>query len=106
MLMQERQEKLLSGFAFCCWCEACQADYPRMKSLRSGLPEDTEDKFDQLREEVRQQFRQGGHKACLQHSREMVELLERAVIPRPHRNYELAALSMLSCLWKLHGNQA
>ena len=34
--LQERQEALLKGFCFCCWCEACQKDHPRMRSLRQG----------------------------------------------------------------------
>ena len=42
--VEERQEALLKGFAFCCWCTGCQKDFPRMKSLRSQLPEELEDK--------------------------------------------------------------
>ena len=55
--LEERQEKLHKGFKFCCWCEACQKDFPRMKSLRTQLPEDIEDKFDKMREEIMELFR-------------------------------------------------
>ena len=106
MTVEERQEALLKGFAFCCWCTACQKDYPRMKSLRTQLPEDVEDKFDKKRDDIKEMFRKGKHEDCLRLSKEMIELLETAVIPSPHRNYELAALSLLSCLWKLYGNSA
>ena len=44
LTVEERQEALLKGFAFCCWCTGCQKDFPRMKSLRSQLPEELEDK--------------------------------------------------------------
>ena len=55
--LEERQEKLHKGFKFCCWCEGCQKDFPRMKSLRTQLPEDVEDRFDKLREEIMELFR-------------------------------------------------
>jgi len=38
-------------------------------------------------------------------SLDMVKILEKAVIPHPHRNYEMASLGLLSCLWALHGNK-
>jgi len=106
MTVEERQEALLKGFAFCCWCTACQKDYPRMKSLRTQLPEEVEDKFDQKRDDIKEMFKKGKHDECLKLSKEMIELLETAVIPFPHRNYELAALCLLSCLWRLYGNTA
>jgi len=105
MTLDERQEALFKGFAFCCWCEACQKDYPRMKSLRTQLPEDMEDKFDKKRDDIKEMFRKGDHEECLKLSKEMIELLEKGVVPIPHRNYELGALCLLSCLWKLHGNK-
>ena len=106
LTLEERQEALLKGFAFCCWCTGCQKDYPRMKSLRSQLPEETEDKFDQLREDIKETFRRGNHQECLKTSQAMIQLLEKARIPPPHRNYELASLSLISCLWKVYGNKA
>ena len=106
LTLEERQEALLKGFAFCCWCEGCQKDYPRMKSLRSQLPEETEDKFDHLRDEIKDVFRRGNHQECLKTSLAMIQLLEKARIPPPHRNYELASLSLISCLWKVYGNKA
>merc|ERR1719228_1192494 len=106
MTVEERQEALLKGFAFCCWCTACQKDYPRMKSLRSQLPEDIEDKFDKKRDDIKEMFRKGKQEECLKLSKEMLELLETSLIPSPHRNYELAALSLLSSLWRLYGNTA
>ena len=106
MTVEERQEALLKGFAFCCWCTACQKDYPRMKSLRTQLPEDIEDKFDKKRDDIKEMFRKGKHEECLKLSKEMLELLETSLIPAPHKNYELAALSLLSSLWRLYGNSA
>jgi len=106
MTVEERQEALLKGFAFCCWCTACQKDYPRMKSLRTQLPEDIEDKFDKKRDDIKEMFRKGKHEECLKLSKEMLELLETSLIPAPHRNYELAALSLLSSLWRLYGNSS
>ena len=106
LTLEERQEALLKGFAFCCWCEGCQKDYPRMKSLRSQLPEETEDKFDHLRENIKETFRRGNHQECLKTSQAMIQLLEKAKIPPPHRNYELASISLISCLWKVYGNKA
>ena len=104
--VEERQEALLKGFAFCCWCEGCQKDYPRMKSLRTQLPEEIEDKFDKMRDDVKEMFRKGNHEECLKLSKAMILLLEKARISRPHRNYELASLSLISCLWKIYGNKA
>jgi len=106
MTVEERQDSLLKGFAFCCWCVGCQKDYPRMKSLRTQLPEDVEDKFDKKRDDIKEMFKKGKHEECLKLSKEMIELLEAAVIPFPHRNYELAALCLLSCLWRIYGNTA
>lgn len=103
--LEERQEKLMKGFAFCCWCTACQKDFPRMKSLRTQLPEEVEDKYDKMREDIKELFRKGRLADCLQTSVEMVKLLEAAVIPVPHRNYEMAGLGLLSCLWALYGNK-
>ena len=77
-----------------------------MKSLRTQLPEDIEDKFDAKRDDIKEMYKKGNHEECLQLSKEMMELLEKAVIPSPHRNYELAALCLLSCLWRLYGNTA
>ena len=105
MTVEERQEALLKGFCFCCWCEACQKDYPRMKSLRSGLPEDVEDKFDKMRDDIKEMFRRGNHDQCLKLSRDMLKLLESGRVAGPHRHYELAALSLISCLWKVYGNK-
>ena len=106
MTVEERQDALLKGFAFCCWCPACQNDYPRFKSLRTQLPDDVEDKFDKKRDDIKEMFRKGKHEECLKNSKEMIELLETSVIPSPHRNYELGALCLISCLWKLYGNTA
>jgi len=106
MTVEERQDALLKGFAFCCWCTACQKDYPRMKSLRTALPENVEDKFDMKRDDIKEMFKKGKHEECLKLSKEMIEMLESAVIPFPHRNYELGALCLLSCLWRLYGNTA
>jgi len=103
--LDERQEKLLKGFCFCCWCNACQKDFPRMKSLRTQLPEDVEDKYDRMREDIKELFRKGLLSDCLKTSLNMVKLLEAAVIPMPHRNYEMAGLGLLSCLWRLYGNK-
>jgi len=103
--LEERQEKLHKGFKFCCWCDACQKDFPRMKSLRTQLPENIEDKFDKMREEIMELFRKNKLGECKQMSLDMVKLLEKAVIPQPHRNYEMASLGLLSCLWALHGNK-
>jgi len=103
--LEERQEKLHKGFKFCCWCEGCQKDFPRMKSLRTQLPEDVEDRFDKLREEIMELFRKNKLAECKQMSLDMVKILEKAVIPHPHRNYEMASLGLLSCLWALHGNK-
>lgn len=103
--LEERQEKLLKGFAFCCWCDACQKDYPRMKSLRTQLPEEVEDKYDRMREDIKELFRKGKLTECMKTCVEMVKLLEKAVIPLPHRNYEMAGLGLLSCLWTLYGNK-
>ena len=64
--------------------------------------------------------RKGQVTECRQTSVEMVKLLEAAVIPQPHRwawpcthvlispvsrNYEMACLGLLSCLWAQHGNK-
>ena len=106
LTVEERQEALLKGFAFCCWCEGCQKDYPRMKSLRTQLPEEIEDKFDKMRDDIKEMFRKGNHNECLKLSKAMIKLLEEARIPRPHRNYELGSLSLISCLWKVYGNSA
>ena len=56
LTVEERQEGLLKGFAFCCWCTGCQKDFPRMKSLRSQLPEELEDKV-----RTGEEIRCGGH---------------------------------------------
>ena len=56
LTVEERQEALLKGFAFCCWCTGCQKDFPRMKSLRSQLPEELEDKV-----RTGEEIRCGGH---------------------------------------------
>ena len=106
LTVTERQEALLKGFAFCCWCEACQKDYPRMKSLRTQMPEDIEDKFDKMREDIKEMFRQGKHDQCLVISKDMIKMLEKGRVVGPHRNYELAALSLISCLWKVYGNKS
>ena len=98
MTVEERQDALLKGFAFCCWCPACQ-------SLRTQLPEDIEDKFHKKRDDIKEMFKKGKHE-CPQLSKEMTELLNTSVIPPPHRNYELGALCLISCLWKLYGNTA
>ena len=55
--LEERQESLHKGFKFCCWCTACQKDFPRMKSLRTQLPEEVEDKYDRMREDIKEMFR-------------------------------------------------
>ena len=55
--LEERQESLHKGFKFCCWCTACQKDFPRMKSLRTQLPEEVEDKYDRMREDIKELFR-------------------------------------------------
>ena len=65
--LEERQEKLHKGFKFCCWCEACQKDFPRMKSLRTQLPENIEDKFDKMREEIMELFRPVPPESSFQH---------------------------------------
>merc|ERR1712004_241334 len=83
--LEERQEKLHKGFKFCCWCEGCQKDFPRMKSLRTQLPDDVEDRFDKLREEIMELFRKNKLAECKQMSLDMVKILEKAVIPHPHR---------------------
>ena len=106
LTVEERQEALLKGFAFCCWCEACQKDYPRLKSLRTQLPEDIEDRFDKMRDDIKEMFRRGNHEKCLNISKDMIKLLESGKVAGPHRNYELAALSLISCLWKVYGNKA
>ena len=106
LALQERQEALLKGFCFCCWCEGCQKDFPRMKSLRSGLPEEIEDKFDKMRDDIKEMFRRGKHTECLKISGDMIKLLETGHIKGPHRNYEMAALSLISCLWKVYGNKS
>jgi len=103
--VDERQEKLMQGFAFCCWCQACQKDYPRMKSLKSQLPEEVEDKYDVMRDQIKEMFRKGQLTECYNISIQMIQLLEKAVIPPPHRNYEMASLGLLSCLWALYGNK-
>ena len=64
--LEERQEKLHKGFKFCCWCESCQKDFPRMKSLRTQLPETIEDKFDKMREEIMELFRFARTPKCFQ----------------------------------------
>jgi len=103
--LEERQEKLHKGFAFCCWCNACQNDFPRMRSLRTQLPEEIEDQYDRMKEGIKDIFRKGKVQECLETSVAMIKLLEKAVIPLPHRNYEMAALGILSCLWALYGNK-
>lgn len=105
MTFEERQEALNRGFNFSCCCEACAKDYPRMKSLRSQLPEAIEDKFEALRDDVKEQFRRGNHQGCLSLSISMLKLLESNHIVYPHRSYELAGLSLHSCIWTLHGNK-
>ena len=75
-------------------------------------------------------FRKGKLQDCFLMSVQMIKLLEKAVIPAPHRslilfnkthhslvsinsfskydlfrNYEMAGLGLLSCLWALHGNK-
>ena len=74
--------------------------------LRSGLPEDIEDKFDKMRDDIKEMFRQKKHKECLKISEDMIKLLETGHIKGPHRNYEMAALSLISCLWKVYGNKS
>jgi len=106
MAFEDRQDALNRGFAFSCCCNGCAKDYPRLKSLRSQLPEKVEDDFDAKRDDVKEKFRKGDHPACLSLSCDMIKLLEKNNIVYPHRNYELAALSLLSCLWKIHGNKS
>ncbi|XP_023327551.1 N-lysine methyltransferase SMYD2 [Eurytemora carolleeae] len=102
---EERQECLKRGFSFSCCCEACAKDYPRMKSLRSQLPESVEDKFDIMRDDLKDKFKKGDHNACFRMSKEMIQLLEKNNVVYPHRSYEQAALCLTSCLWTLYGNR-
>ena len=91
---------------FCGISPSSACSHSRFKSLRTQLPEDIEDKFDKKRDDIKEMFRKGKHEECLKLSKEMIELLDTSVIPSPHRNYELAALCLISCLWKLYGNTA
>jgi len=105
MPQEDRRETLHQGFAFTCACQACEQDFPRFKSLRTFLPEDIETKFETNRDEVQELFRKGkyqeAHDLCIS----TIKLLQSSNTSYPHRSYEMAALSLLSCLWKLYGNQ-
>lgn len=100
----KRQRTLKAGYAFDCCCQGCQRDYQLLQHLPGTLKPPMAQKLGTLMSKYKSLFESGKTKEALRVCQDYLVKLEDLGLAFPHRNYEVAAMALCSCLWQLVRN--
>lgn len=101
----KRQARLKEDYKFVCKCEACEKDYPTLKTVSSEFGAKKNKPLKKQLEKIlmgyQAAFTAGALRKAQGFSEEYLRRLSEAGIRYPHKNYEIGAIAMNSCWWAI-----
>jgi len=101
MPIKERKETLKRGYCFDCACTGCKKDYPAFAKMPAMLSPDITVKLGKTLSSYKKLFEEEKYQKAVLSCQEYLTKMEDLGVPFPHRNYEISAIALCSCLWAI-----